>query len=129
MSGLSRYSLEQTITGTLYAALYTSPPSYAGGGTELSYAGYARVSHASWLTFNDPDGEFTERRNNGAIVFPAASTDVKDVGWWGLHTAAVAGDLVAWGPLLDGAGVPFTVNIPSGDVPRFITEDVRVRAL
>jgi hypothetical protein len=127
VSGLTLYSLEQRITGTLYAALYTSAPSYSAGGTEATFSGYARVAHAAWVTVETAP-EFAEVRNNGAIEWPAAAEGVKDLVAWGLFDAEVGGNLLAWGLFVDGNGVPAPFSIDSGDQARIIDQDLRIRA-
>lgn len=127
MAGLGIFALEQVITGTLYVALFTEAPNYAGGGTECSYAGYARVSHATWTTFTSPD--YAERRNSLAVEFAAAADGAKDLSYWGLFDAAVGGNLIAWGPLLDGGGVPALFTLESGDQARIVDQDLRIRVV
>lgn len=85
-----------------FLALYTSPPSDAGGGTELSGAGYARQA----ISF-DADGA----ANDAEIVFGPASGD------WGTITHAAifddAGRFLAW------AGLAAEKIVPTGDSLRF----------
>lgn len=126
MAGVSQYALEQVVTGTLYVALFTAEPNFAGGGTECSYSTYARVSHAVWVT--SVAAEYAERRNSGAITWPApVAAKVEGVGWWGIFDAAVGGNLLAWGPFLDGGGEPTTFEVPVGDQTNIIDQDLRIR--
>lgn len=127
MSGISRYALEQTITGTLYVALFTDDPTFAGAGVECSYAGYARTAHAAWSTYNDPAGLYAERRNTGAITWTGPAGKLYGVGWWGLFDAASGGNLIAHGPFRDGNGAPWAFDVGGGETPRIIDGDLRVR--
>jgi hypothetical protein len=124
--GFTTYVLEQQIQGTLYAALFTASPGPGGGGTEASYAGYARVAHAAWVTEVDPDGLWSERRNNGAIEWPAVPEKVV-AGWWGLFDAATLGNLLAWGAFQNGLGEPQLFELSTGEQARFIDQDLRIR--
>lgn len=126
MAGLSIYSLEQQITGTLYAALFTSFPSYSGGGTEATFDGYARKAHASWVSVDTPPA-YAERRNNGAIEWPASVGGAKGLVAWGLFDAAIGGNLLAWGPFQDGNGDAAPFALDAGDQARVIDGDLRIR--
>lgn len=96
--------------GAIYVALYTAAPTDAGGGTEVTGAGYARIQvgplDAAWSAHATAG-----RTQNVALVQFGAPTAN-----WGIitHVAlfdGVAGNLLTWNALLD----PRSVN--SGDAP------------
>ena len=66
--------------GTFYLALYTSAPSAAGGGTELSGNGYTRKT----VAFTTSAQQST---NSGAVEFPTAT------GSWGTIVAVGVFDI------------------------------------
>lgn len=99
-----------TPPATVYVALFTSAPSDAGGGTEVSGNAYARVAIASSLanwagtqsagstTASSGTGGTTS--NNGAAAFPTPTP----AGWGtvthvGLFDASSGGNLLMWGAL------------------------------
>lgn len=79
-------------------ALYRAAPSDAGGGTELSGLGYARVTVAcsttAWNAASTTDGR---RDNAQAINFPTATAAWPTVTHVGLFDQA--GNFLMWGPL------------------------------
>lgn len=94
-----------TAIAELWVALYTAAPSDAGGGTEVTGAGYARVhvgpSDATWSAHATAG-----RTQNVALVQFGAPTAN-----WGIITHvglfdAVAGNLLTWNALV----APKTVN-------------------
>lgn len=99
MSEMSNYLENALINGTLrattytapstvYVALFTSDPTDAGSGTEVSGGSYARQS----ATFGAP--------SNGAsvttadITFPTATGNWGTVGWIGIYDALTTGNLL-----------------------------------
>src|SRR5262252_6272960 len=81
----------------LNVALFTAAPSDAGGGTEVSSGGYARVN----LPPSDTNWTATQggmSSNAVAITFPAPTADWGMVGWFGLFDQA--GTLQVWDALL-----------------------------
>ena len=95
-----------------YVALYTSAPSDAGGGTELSGSGYARES-AAFAAATSGTGTTS---NSGAIVFTADGGDWGSVTHMGIHDAVSGGNLLWHGALaaaktvLDGDSLEFAVG-------------------
>ena len=95
-----------------YVALYTSAPSDAGGGTELSGSGYARESAA----FSAATSGTGTTSNSGAIVFTADGGDWGSVTHMGIHDAVSGGNLLWHGALaaaktvLDGDSLEFAVG-------------------
>lgn len=82
-----------TAPSTVYVALFTSDPTDAGSGTEVSGGSYARQS----ATFGAP--------SNGAsvttadITFPTATGNWGTVGWIGIYDALTTGNLLYHSPL------------------------------
>lgn len=82
-----------TAPATVYVGLYTSDPTDANTGTEVSGGSYARQS----ATFGAP--------SNGAsvttadITFPQASANWGTVGWIGILDASTSGNLLYHTPL------------------------------
>jgi hypothetical protein len=85
-----------TMPTTVYAALYLVTPTEAGGGTEVSGSGYARIA-TSWNAA--VNGAIT---NAADIRFPAASGAGANWGTvvaLGLLDASTSGNLLWYGPL------------------------------
>lgn len=114
-----------TQPANVYVGLYTAAPTDAGGGTEVSGNGYARVAvsraDASWSA---PSGTPRATANAGAITYspnPTAS--------WGTVTHFGIFDSLTGGQLLYWAALSTSKTINSGDVVAFaagaisITED------
>jgi hypothetical protein len=79
-----------------YVGLFTAAPSDAGGGTEVSGSGYARVVTGTI----SGSGTATTFTNAAAIEFAAASGgNWGTIGWAGIFTASTGGTLLAWAPL------------------------------
>jgi hypothetical protein len=73
---------------TVYVGLFTSDPTDAGSGTEVSGGSYARTA----VTFGAPSNGVTT--NNAAVEFPQATGNWGTVGWIGIHDAATSGNLM-----------------------------------
>jgi len=71
---------------TVYVALYTSDPTDADTGTEVSGGGYARQT----VTFNAASGGSAS--NAGDITFPQATADWGTITHIGLRDAATGGN-------------------------------------
>lgn len=78
---------------TVYAALYTSAPTDAGGGTEIAAAGYARVA----VTFGAPSGGVCS--NSGVVTFGPITGGGGTAVAFGIFDASVAGNLLIWDDL------------------------------
>jgi hypothetical protein len=77
-----------TSPATVYVGLYTSDPTDADTGTEVSGGSYARQA----VTFGAPsDGVST---NTAAIEFPQATGTWGTVGWIGIEDASTGGNLL-----------------------------------
>jgi hypothetical protein len=105
-----------TAPTTVYVALFTSDPTDAGSGTEVSTSGtsYARVS----ATFGAP--------SNGAsvttadVTFPQATASWGTVGWIGIYDALTTGNLLYHTPL----DASKTIDI--GDIFKIATGNLSV---
>lgn len=101
----------------LYIALYTAPPSDAGGGTEVSGGNYQRAqlnpSDANWTAASPTDGVTT---NAVPITFPVPTVAWGTITHFGILDAATAGNL------LFHAALDFPRIVNAGDVaPQFAT--------
>lgn len=82
-----------TSPSVIYVGLYTSDPTDANTGTEVSGGSYARTA----VTFGAPsNGTAT---NNAAVEFPQATASWGTVGWIGILDAASGGNLMYHTPL------------------------------
>lgn len=82
-----------TAPSTIYVGLYTSDPTDANTGTEVSGGSYARTS----VTFGAPSNGAS--LNDSAVEFPQATADWGTVGWIGLLDASTSGNLLYHTPL------------------------------
>jgi hypothetical protein len=92
----------------LYVALYTAAPSDAGGGTEVSGGGYARVnlppSDTNWGATQGgvsgvSSGTGGATQNAVAITFATPSADWGHLTHFAIYDAATGGNPLVWGPL------------------------------
>ncbi len=104
MAALSNYLENALINGTLratsytapttvYVGLFTSDPTDAGSGTEVSGNAYARQS----ATFASPSGGASS--TDADIQFPQATGNWGTVGWFGIFDALTTGNLMYHGAL------------------------------
>lgn len=77
-----------TSPATIYVALYTSDPTDANTGTEVSGGSYARTS----VTFAAPSNGVS--LSNADCTFPQATGSWGTVGWIGLMDASTSGNLL-----------------------------------
>lgn len=89
---------------TVYLALYTSDPTDADSGTEVSGGSYARQS----ITFGAPSNGVTT--NSAAIEFPQAT------GSWGTISYVGIRDALTTGNLLYHTALDVSKTIASGDI-------------
>jgi len=75
----------------LYIALFTTDPTDAGTGTEVSGGGYARQS----IAFGEPSNG--EVKNSADITFPAATESWGTVSYWGIYDNSSGGNFLAYG--------------------------------
>jgi hypothetical protein len=92
-----------------YVGLFTAAPSDAGGGTEVSGNGYARVATGTISV----SGTDTTATNSASIEFAAASG-----GNWGTITHAAIFDASTSGNMLAWAQLTTSRTINDGDVFR-----------
>jgi hypothetical protein len=99
-----------TAVAQAYLALYSTNPTDADSGTEITGGAYARQA----ANFGAPsNGVFT---NSGIINFPVATANYPAaVRYMGLRDASTAGNLLWYGPCLVGTPVDF-VAVASSDV-------------
>jgi hypothetical protein len=91
----------------LWIALFTAPPSDAGGGTEVVGGGYARVNlpplDTNWrATQGGTSGISTGAGGTGnalAVTYGAPSANWGTVTHWAIYDAATAGNLLVWDAL------------------------------
>lgn len=79
--------------GPYYLALFTTAPSEAGGGTEVSGGAYARQA----VTFGNPSSG--TMKNSAEIVFPTATASWGTVQAWALFDAATSGAMLWYGDI------------------------------
>lgn len=115
MSEMSNYLENALINGTLrgttytapttvYVALFTSDPTDAGTGTQVSGGSYARQS----VTFAAPSNGASA--SNADVTFPQATANWGTVGWIGIYDALTGGNLL-YHTALDSAK-----TIETGDI-------------
>jgi|TARA_R110000868_G_scaffold25254_1_gene98549 hypothetical protein len=93
-----------TAPAAVYVGLYTTDPTDANTGTEVSGGSYARTA----VTFGAPSNGVTT--NSGAVTFPTATGTWGTVGWIGILDAATSGNLLYHTPLTASK------SITSGDI-------------
>ncbi len=93
-----------TSPSVVYLGLYTSDPTDANTGTEVSGGSYARQA----ITFGAPSNGVTT--NTAAIEFPQATGSWGTVGWIGIMDALTTGNLLYHTPL------NASKTIASGDI-------------
>jgi hypothetical protein len=77
-----------TSPATVYVGLYTSDPTDANTGTEVSGGSYARTA----VTFGAPSNGTS--LNDAAVEFPQATGSWGTVGWIGILDASTSGNLL-----------------------------------
>lgn len=77
-----------TSPATVYVGLYTTDPTDANTGTEVSGGSYARTA----VTFGAPSNGVST--NSGAVEFPQATGSWGTVGWIGILDASTSGNLL-----------------------------------
>ena len=101
---------------TVYVSLWTSDPTDAASGTEVSTSGtsYARTS----VTFGAPSNGVTT--NSADVTFPTATASWGTVGWIGINDASTGGNLL-YHTALDTAKA-----IDSGDIFKIASGNLSV---
>ena len=103
-----------TAPTTVYVGLYTTDPTDANTGTEVSGGSYARVA----VTFGAPSNGVST--NSAAVEFAAATGSWGTVGWIGILDALTTGNLLYHTPL------DVSKTISSGDVFKINTGSLSV---
>ena len=103
-----------TSVATVYVSLWTSDPTDAGSGTEVSGGSYARTA----VTFAAPSNGVTT--NSADVTFPTATASWGTVGWIGINDAATAGNL------LYHTALDTSKTIDSGDIFKISTGNLSV---
>ena len=107
-------STTYTSPATVYVSLWTTDPTDAGSGTEVSGGSYARTS----VTFGSPSNGVTT--NNADVTFPTATASWGTVGWIGINDASTSGNLL-YHTALDTAKA-----IDSGDIFKIASGNLSV---
>ena len=103
-----------TSVATVYVSLWTSDPTDAGSGTEVSGGSYARTA----VTFGAPSNGVTT--NSADVTFPTATASWGTVGWIGINDALTTGNLLYHTPL------DTSKTIDSGDIFKITTGNLSV---
>jgi len=103
-----------TSVATVYVSLWTSDPTDAGSGTEVSGGSYARTA----VTFGAPSNGVTT--NSADVTFPTATASWGVVGWIGINDALTTGNLLYHSPL------DTSKTIDSGDIFKISTGNLSV---
>lgn len=109
-----------TLPSVVYVGLFTTPPTGAGTGTEVSGNAYARAS----ATFGTPtqSGSSMVISNSSPVQFPTAT------GTWGTPQYFALYDAQTGGNMLFYAALPTTYTITTGMSPRFASGALTVSA-
>ena len=103
-----------TSPATVYVSLYTSDPTDADTGTEVSGGSYARTA----VTMGAPSNGVTT--NSADVTFPTATASWGTVTHIGIHDASTAGNLLFHTPL------DTSKTIDSGDIFKITTGNLSV---
>lgn len=103
-----------TSPATVYVGLYTTDPTDADTGTEVSGGSYARVS----VAFDAPSNGVTQ--NTADLTFPTATASWGTVTHIGLHDASTGGNL------LFHTALDTSKAIDSGDIFKITTGNLTV---
>ncbi|QGH72265.1 hypothetical protein [Caudoviricetes sp.] len=103
-----------TSPATVYVGLFTSDPTDAGSGTEVSGGSYARTA----VTFGAPSNGVST--NSADVTFPTATASWGTVGWIGIHDASTSGNL------LYHTALDTSKTIDSGDIFKISTGNLSV---
>lgn len=103
-----------TSPATVYAALFTSDPTDAGSGSEVSGGSYTRKA----ITFGAPSNGAST--NSAAVEFDQATGSWGTITHFGIYDASTSGNLLYHGALTTSK------TIDSGDVFKFSTSNISV---
>ena len=99
---------------TVYVSLYTSDPTDADSGTEVSGGSYARTS----VTFGAPSNGVST--NSADVTFPTSTASWGTVTHIGIHDASTSGNLLFHTPL------DTSKTIDSGDIFKITSGNLSV---
>jgi hypothetical protein len=105
-----------TAPAAVYVSLWTSDPTDAGSGTEVSGGSYARTA----VSFATASGTSGNVLNDADVTFPTATASWGTVGWIGINDALSSGNLL-YHTALDTAK-----TIDSGDIFKISTGNLSV---
>ena len=105
-----------TSPATVYVSLWTSDPTDAGSGTEVSTVGtsYARTA----VTFGAPSGGAST--NSAAVEFPQATASWGTIAYIGINDASTSGNL------LYHTALDTSKTIDTGDIFKIATGNLSV---
>jgi hypothetical protein len=105
---------------TVYVALYSTNPTGANTGTEISGGGYQRQA----VTFgaSSISGEQAISQNTAVVNFPQLNANVGNAAYIALMSAVNGGNLLAYAPL------PVSLQLNAGFQPYIAVGDLRVIA-
>jgi len=104
-----------TSPATVYVSLYTSDPTDADTGTEVSGGSYARTA----VTFGAPSNGVST--NSADVTFPTATASWGTVTHIGIHDASTAGNLLFHTP------IDTSKTIDSGDIFKITSGNLSVQ--
>ena len=105
-----------TAPATVYVSLWTSDPTDAGSGTEVSGGSYARTA----VSFATASGTSGNVLNDADVTFPTATASWGTVGWIGINDASTSGNL------LYHTALDTSKTIDSGDIFKISTGNLSV---
>jgi hypothetical protein len=105
-----------TAPATVYVSLWTTDPTDAGSGTEVSGGSYARTA----VSFATASGTSGNVLNDADVTFPTATASWGTVGWIGINDAATSGNL------LYHTALDTSKTIDSGDIFKISTGNLSV---
>ena len=105
-----------TAPATVYVSLWTSDPTDAGSGTEVSGGSYARTA----VSFATASGTSGNVLNDADVTFPTATASWGTVGWIGIN------DALSGGNLLYHTALDTSKTIDSGDIFKISTGNLSV---
>ena len=103
-----------TSPATVYVSLWTTDPTDAGSGTEVSGGSYARTA----VTFGAPSNGVTT--NSAAVEFPQATASWGTIAYFGINDASTSGNLLYHSP------VTTSKAIDTGDIFKFASGSISV---
>lgn len=103
-----------TAPATVYVSLWTSDPTDADTGTEVSGGSYARTA----VTMGAPSNGVTT--NSADVVFPTATGSWGTVGWVGIN------DALSGGNLLYHTALDVSKTVVSGDIFKIVAGNLSV---